>query len=184
MKTGAEYRQSLADGRATYFEGRRIDDLLGHPLLGQSVDLVARGYDRWYAPGEAARNPLMTIPLSADDLRARIPMQHGADIVALVTYQAVMTLTTAAGRIDPALPRYAERIRDYVDGAQRDDIRITECITDAKGDRSLPPRSKTTPTPTRASWIAAATESSSAARSCTSPARRSVTSSWSSQPRR
>jgi 4-hydroxybutyryl-CoA dehydratase/vinylacetyl-CoA-Delta-isomerase len=145
MKTGTEYRQSLNDGRATYFEGRRIDDLLGHPLLGQSVDLVARGYDRWYAPGEAARNPLMTIPRSADDLRARIPMQHGADIVALVTYQAVMTLTTAAGRIDQALPRYADRIRDYVDCAQRDDIRITECITDAKGDRSLPPSKQDDP---------------------------------------
>jgi 4-hydroxybutyryl-CoA dehydratase/vinylacetyl-CoA-Delta-isomerase len=145
MKTGTEYRQSLNDGRATYFEGRRIDDLLGHPLLGQSVDLVARGYDRWYAPGEAARNPLMTIPRSADDLRARIPMQHGADIVALVTYQAVMTLTTAAGRIDQALPRHADRIRDYVDRAQRDDIRITECITDAKGDRSLPPSKQDDP---------------------------------------
>jgi 4-hydroxybutyryl-CoA dehydratase/vinylacetyl-CoA-Delta-isomerase len=145
MMTGAQYRESLHDGRATYFEGRRIDDLVGHPLLGQSVDLVARGYDRWYSPGDAARNPLMTIPRSAEDLRARIPMQHGADIVALVTYQSVMTLTTAAGRIDEAHPLYAERIRDYVERVQEGDIRITECITDAKGDRSLPPSKQDDP---------------------------------------
>jgi 4-hydroxybutyryl-CoA dehydratase/vinylacetyl-CoA-Delta-isomerase len=145
MMTGAQYRESLHDGRATYFEGRRIHDLPGHPLLKQSVDLVARGYDRWYAPGESARNPLMTIPRSADDLRARIPMQHGADIVALVTYQSVMTLTTAAGRIDEAHPRYAERIRDYVERVQEGDIRVTECITDAKGDRSLPPSKQDDP---------------------------------------
>lgn len=139
MKTGAEYKRSLYDGRATYFEGERIEDLPNHALLGQSVELVAKGYDRWFAPGEAARNPLMAIPRSADDLRARIPMQHGADIVALVTYQSVMTLTTAAARIGEAHPHYAERVHDYVAHAQREDLRVAECITDAKGDRSQPP---------------------------------------------
>jgi 4-hydroxybutyryl-CoA dehydratase/vinylacetyl-CoA-Delta-isomerase len=145
MKTGNEYKKTLEDGRATYFEGRRIHDLPNHPLLGQSVELVARGYDRWYTSGAEARNPLMTIPRSADDLRARVPMQHGADIVALVTYQSVMTLTTTAARIGDAHPKYAERIHRYVELAQRDDIRITECITDAKGDRSQPPSKQDDP---------------------------------------
>ena len=145
MKTGSEYKKTLEDGRATYFEGRRIHDLSNHPLLGQSVELVARGYDRWYTSGPEARNPLMTIPRSGDDLRARIPMQHGADIVALVTYQSVMTLTTTAARIGDAHPKYADRIRRYVERAQRDDIRVTECITDAKGDRSQPPSKQDDP---------------------------------------
>ena len=30
MMTGDEYRESLNDGRETYFEGKRIDDLPGH----------------------------------------------------------------------------------------------------------------------------------------------------------
>ena len=34
MLTGAQYKESLDDGRKTYFEGERIDDLVGHPLLG------------------------------------------------------------------------------------------------------------------------------------------------------
>ena len=50
MMTGAQYKTSLDDGRATYFEGRRVDDLPGHPLLGQCVDLVADDYDALYAP--------------------------------------------------------------------------------------------------------------------------------------
>ena len=145
MMNGGQYKQTLHDGRATYFEGRRIEDLAGHPILGQSVDLVASGYDHWFSPGPQARNPLMSIPRSAEELRERIPLQHGADIVALVTYQSIMTMTTAAVRMGKDLPRYAERIRDYVERAQRDDIRITECITDAKGDRSLPPSKQDDP---------------------------------------
>jgi 4-hydroxybutyryl-CoA dehydratase / vinylacetyl-CoA-Delta-isomerase len=145
MKTGSEYKKSLSDGRAVYFEGERIEDLPRHPLLGESVDQVARGYDRWYVPGPEARNPLMAIPRSSDDLRARIPMQHGADIVALVTYQSVMTLTTAAARIGESHPEYAQRIHGYVEAAQREDLRVTECITDAKGDRSLPPSKQDDP---------------------------------------
>ncbi len=65
MMTGDAYRKSLDDGRATYFEGKRVDDLPGHPVLGGSVDVVARNYDRWYAPGpEALLNALP--PLLAD----------------------------------------------------------------------------------------------------------------------
>jgi 4-hydroxybutyryl-CoA dehydratase/vinylacetyl-CoA-Delta-isomerase len=139
MMTGIEYKRSLDDGRATYFEGRRIKDVVEHPILGQSVDIVADGYDRWFLPGPGARNPLMTVARSAEELRARIPLQHGADIVALVTYQSIMTLTTAAARIGASFPKYADRIRRHVERAQREDLRVTECITDAKGDRSLPP---------------------------------------------
>ncbi len=46
MMTGEQYKTSLNDGRATYFEGRRVDDLPGHPILGQCVDVVADNYDR------------------------------------------------------------------------------------------------------------------------------------------
>ncbi|HXW82798.1 MAG TPA: 4-hydroxyphenylacetate 3-hydroxylase N-terminal domain-containing protein [Candidatus Binataceae bacterium] len=145
MLNGEQYKRSLADGRATYFEGDRVDDLPGHPILGQCVDAIARGYDRWYSPEKDARNPLMSIPRSGQELRERIPMQHGADILALVTYQSIMTLTTAAARIGDALPEFADRIRNYVDQAQRADVRMVECITDAKGDRSKPPAQQDDP---------------------------------------
>jgi 4-hydroxybutyryl-CoA dehydratase/vinylacetyl-CoA-Delta-isomerase len=139
MMTGEQYKKSLKDNRETYFEGERVRDIANHPLFGACVDRVAAGYDRWYSPAPDAVSPLMTIPHSSADLKERIPLQHESDIVSAVTYQSIMTLTTAATRIAGELPEYAERIRHYVKGAQKRDIRIVECITDAKGDRSRPP---------------------------------------------
>src|SRR4030095_1813439 len=140
MMTGGQYKDSLKDGRATYFEGRRVDDLPGHPILGVCVENVARGYDRLYRPGAGAVSPLMQIPTSADDLRGHVPLLHEAGLMAHVTYTSIMTLTTAAGRMQDAAAVYLERIGAYVDDVQRRDLRITQCITDAKGDRSHPPK--------------------------------------------
>ena len=138
MKTGDEYRASIRDGRATYFEGKRVDDLEGHPVLGPTVAEVAATYDRFHSTEPGATSPLLAVARSAADLKERIPVLHGADLVANVTYQSIMTLMTAASRMGDC-PTYVERIGAYVDRAQQDDVRIVECITDAKGDRPLPP---------------------------------------------
>src|SRR5713101_9265819 len=139
MMTGEQYRKSLADNRQTFFEGERVRDICSHPLLEHCVARVASGYDRWYSPEPDAVSPLMKIAHSAVELKEKIPLQHESDIVSAVTYQSIMTLTTAATRISESLPQYTERMRRYVQDAQRRDIRIVECITDAKGDRSRPP---------------------------------------------
>ena len=139
MKTGAEYKESLDDGRLTYFEGERIADLVGHPILGQVADLTAEGYDQFYDPAPDATSPLMTVPRSADDLREMIPRLHQAGMMAHVTYTSIQTLTTAAGRMTDTKPEYIENMMSYIDAAQAGDVRITQCITDAKGDRSRPP---------------------------------------------
>ena len=135
MMTSAEYFASLNDGRSIFFEGAHIEDLAGHPILGPAVAVVARCYD--YFHSRNGETPLMAIARSGTDLKARLPLLHHADLVAHVTYQSIMTLTTAAGRIGDA--RYAERVAKFVQYVQDRDLRVTECITDAKGDRSLPP---------------------------------------------
>src|SRR5258708_22680870 len=139
MMTGQQYKKSLDDNRETYFEGERVRDIVNHPLLGECVSRIAEGYDKFYSAEPGAVSPLMKIPRSAAELRDRIPLLLESDIVDNVTYQSIMTLTTAATRIADALPEFAERIRHYVRAAQRSDVRIVECITDAKGDRSRPP---------------------------------------------
>jgi len=138
MLTGEQYRASLDDGRATYFEGERIDDIPNHPILGVACNVAADCYDRFYAPEADARSPLMGTPKSAQELKDRIPLLHNADMLAHVTYSSIMTLITAAGRM-PDMPVYNARIMAYVEEMQAKDLRITQCITDAKGDRSLPP---------------------------------------------
>ncbi len=139
MLTGEQYKDSLNDGRLTYFEGDRIDDLIGHSLLGQTAEFTAASYDKYFNPAPGATSPLLSVPRSAEDLRGLIPMLHDAGMMAHVTSTSIQTLKTAAGRMDGVKPEYIERMNAYIDDAQRLDIRITQCITDAKGDRSRPP---------------------------------------------
>jgi len=137
MMTGAQYRASLDDGRSIFFEGERVKHLPDHPILGPAVDTVARCYDRFHSAAPGAESPLMSVARSAADLKTRLPLLHEADLVAHVTYQSIMTLTTAATRVGDG--RYTERVAAYVAGVRARDLRVTECITDAKGDRGLSP---------------------------------------------
>ncbi len=140
MKTGAEYRESLRDGRETFFEGIQVEDLESVPALAVAIDQVAEGYDKYYSSAPGATNPLMAAPRSSDEMRDRIPLLHEVDLVLNVTYQSLMTVLTAAPKLEQsAAPECYERIQAYAEQALVDDIRITECITDAKGNRSLPP---------------------------------------------
>ena len=61
MMTGEQYKASLDDGRATYFEGQRVQDLPGHPLLGSAADRVADGYD-WLAGQAVEKHRWRVVP--------------------------------------------------------------------------------------------------------------------------
>src|SRR5690606_29232851 len=50
-----------------------------------------------------------------------------------------------AGRIKDTAPQYVEPIHAFIEEAQRRDVRITQCITDAKGNRSRPPSKQDDP---------------------------------------
>jgi 4-hydroxybutyryl-CoA dehydratase / vinylacetyl-CoA-Delta-isomerase len=139
MLTGEQYKDTLDDGRATYFEGERVKDLPGHPVLGQVVQNVADGYDWLAARAVDGVSPLSGVPRTADELRHKVELVHTAGMMAHVNYTSIMTLATAAGRLSTTAPQYVDRINDFVASAQQHDIRVTQCITDAKGDRSLPP---------------------------------------------
>ncbi len=139
LMTGEQYKKSLDDGRATFFEGARVDDLPNHEVLGSSVEMVAQGYDFLAARSTNGESPIMGVPTSPEELRGKVELVHHAGMMAHVTYTSLMTLATAAGRISGTSPQYVERIQAYVDEATKKDLRITQCITDAKGDRSRPP---------------------------------------------
>ena len=58
---------------------------------------------------------------------------------------ATEAVDAAADRIEDKLPENAARIRAYVADAQKRDIRMTQCITDSKGDRSRRPAQQDDP---------------------------------------
>ena len=135
--TGEEYRESLRDGRETFIDGEQVKDITEDERFRVPIDWVARTYDRYHGTGKI--NPMLEPPRTAEDMRERVEMLLGADIMIDVTYQSLMTVLTAAGTVRKTNPEYADRILAYVDEAAERDIRVSECITDAKGDRSLPP---------------------------------------------
>ena len=143
--TADQYRASLDDGRETYFEGEQIANVAADPLLGITVDSAAEGYDRFYDPAPDAVGAFMKIPGSAAELREQVELHETVDLLTHVTYASVMTLLTAADRIEESLPENAQRIRDYVREVQAKDLRITQCITDSKGDRSKRPSTQDDP---------------------------------------
>ena len=80
--TGAEYMQSLRDGRVVYFDGERVPDVTTHPAFRNSVRSIARLYDALHDPKtkDALTCPTDTgsggythkffrVPRSRDDMR-------------------------------------------------------------------------------------------------------------------
>ena len=57
IRTGAQYRDSIRDGRAVYIGGERVRDVTTHPMFKPLVDIRARIYDMQH---EAAHAPVMT----------------------------------------------------------------------------------------------------------------------------
>jgi 4-hydroxyphenylacetate 3-monooxygenase len=51
LMTGAEYLESLRDGRAVYVDGERVADVTRHPAFRTAAQSVARLYDALHAPG-------------------------------------------------------------------------------------------------------------------------------------
>jgi 4-hydroxybutyryl-CoA dehydratase/vinylacetyl-CoA-Delta-isomerase len=137
MMTGAQYRASLTDGRKVFIDGEQVQDLAAHPDLAIPLRLAAEGYDRFFEPGPDAVNPFLLPPTSADGLRGR--GARYVDTLLHTTFTCCMSFQTAAGRIAEDRPQGREAIHAYLAHVRKHDLRLTECITDAKGDRSLPP---------------------------------------------
>lgn len=139
MLTGNEYRESLSDGRAVYLRGGRVADINSVPDFATTLERFARVYDEAHQPGPDAVNPLFTTPRSKEQLQERIGELHSADMMVHLTYQSFMALLTAADRLDDVFPEGSARIREYVESCRARDIRMVQCITDAKGNRALGP---------------------------------------------
>lgn len=145
MMTGVQYKASLDDGRHTYLEGEQVHDIPNHPLLAATADFTALVYDRFYDPDPNTVSPLLDVPRSTDGLRQMLATLNETGLLAHGTSSTIRTLTTVSQRMAEGAPQYLDRIAAYIDHAQRADIRITQCITDAKGDRSKPPSKQDDP---------------------------------------
>ena len=144
LKTRQEYVESLRDGRVTYWDGERIDDITKHPRFRVPIEVAARDY----AHTDARRREVMTytdetggrshrvfqIPRTEEDLSKRIEMMHEMSIVGGVT-GVFMALMSVKDAVAEANPKYAENIERMYRYVRDNDLRAAEVITDPKGDR-------------------------------------------------
>ena len=142
MRTGEQYLAALDDGRCTYFRGRRIARISDDSTLHAMAMNTAAEHDRFYSPEPGATNPLLDAPRSREELRERASVVVTIEETLIATYLALMSMNSAAPKLPP---EYAKRARAYVQDATTRDIRIAQCISDVKGNRSLAPLAQPDP---------------------------------------
>ncbi|MFE2377095.1 4-hydroxyphenylacetate 3-hydroxylase family protein [Streptomyces sp. NPDC059398] len=83
--TGAEYLESIRDGREVWIYGERVDDITTHPAFRNNARMVARLYDALHDPQKNAElvvptdtgstgftHPYYRVPRSSEDLQASV----------------------------------------------------------------------------------------------------------------
>ena len=137
LTTGARIGNSFDARCRVHLDAEPVTNLAEHPILAIPIEQAARSHDYWYAPERDALNPYLAAFTSADDLRSWPDIM--ADMLAGTTFNSLMTLQTAGERIAGVRPQGREAIDQIAASLRRNDLRITECISNANGDRTFPP---------------------------------------------
>src|SRR5579884_347281 len=165
MRTAAEYRASLRDGRVLYFHGERVPDVTVHPVLRVAVDHAALDYEmaedpRYRAlavvprPGGGEMSRYFALPRGADDLVRRMELietatRLGRTIVPLIKEigtDALLALHLVAHEMDERMgTRYLERVRAFHAHCRDGDLAMAVAQTDVKGDRGAGPSEQAHP---------------------------------------
>ncbi len=144
LKTPAEYIESLRDGRITYWDGERIDDITKHPRFKVPIAMTAKDYE-YDSPeyGESRRyktedggygHRIFQVPRSEKDLADRVEMM-GHSAISTLTTGVFMALMSVKDQVAEVNPQYAENIERMYRYCRDHDLRAAEVITDPKGDR-------------------------------------------------
>jgi len=172
MMNGDAYLKSLKEMKTLVFiNGEAVSAYYDHPVMKPAVNALKATYDLASDPGrdpelyellvtdsgltEKKINRFLKIVLSQDDLLARMRLQRammrhtggcfGGRCVAGAVIHALWSVTYEVDRQSGGKTSYHERFRDYMRKAQEEDWAISGNITDAKGDRSLPPHRQADP---------------------------------------
>ncbi|MEM7113505.1 MAG: 4-hydroxyphenylacetate 3-hydroxylase family protein [Chloroflexota bacterium] len=160
IRTGAEYIESIRDGRLVYLNGERVKDVPTHPHFKPLVDIRARMYDMQH---EKEHQELLTYPdaetgeLNTTFYKPPTSQQDWWDkynavnavmndingVVTRVgdeTIGEVWSLYDGQEMLNSVDPRFGENIRNHVQKALVGDPFHVSANTDPKGDRSKKPQ--------------------------------------------
>lgn len=172
MMNGAAYAQSLACMNSVVFiYGKRVESFWRHPVMQPAFNCIRQTYDLACDPAInpalsemiVTHSPLTGEPVSRflhviqsrEDLLARMKMQRslmrhtggcfGGRCVAGAVINALWSVTHEVDLENAGNTEYHERFRSFLKRAQQQDLTVMGNITDAKGDRSLPPHKQVDP---------------------------------------
>lgn len=158
IRTGAQYRDSIRDGRRVYVGGERVKDVTTHPMFKPLVDIRARFYDMQHDPATceimsyadgAERHAIANkLPRTQEDWWAKrratdTLLNEVGGVVTRVgdeTVGEVWSLYDGQDVLAEVDPQFSKNIRDHVAKVLRDDPFHVSANTDPKGDRSKPPQ--------------------------------------------
>ena len=158
IRNGAEYLDSIRDGREVWIDGERVDDVPSHPMLKPLVDIRARIYDMQHDPetrdmmiykeGDEPFSIGLKLPYTRDDWylkRASTDrvMDEVGGVVTRVgdeTVGEMWSLFDGQDVLNEVDPQFSKIIRDHVDRVIAHDPFHVSANTDPKGDRSKAPQ--------------------------------------------
>src|SRR6202166_272631 len=160
IRTGAQYLDSLRDGRQVWINGERVADVTTHPAFQPIASLRARLYDMAHeaqhsaamsyvddASGERCNLALKLPKTQQDwhDKRAYVDAQLNeiGGVVVRVgdeTIGELWSLWDGKAVLDEIDPRFSVNIRRHIDKVLQDDPFHVSANTDPKGDRSKRPQ--------------------------------------------
>jgi 4-hydroxyphenylacetate 3-monooxygenase len=158
IRTGAQYRDSLRDGREIYINGERVADVTTHPMFKPLVDIRARIYDMQH---ESRHREAMTYTRDGEDFAIGLKLPYTQEdwhekrratdavldeiggIVTRVgdeTVGEMWSLYDGQDVLNEVDPRFAVNIKTHIDRAVARDPFHVSANTDPKGDRSKRPQ--------------------------------------------
>jgi aromatic ring hydroxylase len=166
LRDGKQYIESLRDGREVYIHGERVEDVTTHPILRRALDHGAIDYE--LDKQEELRDLFVTrspitgnemrryfeIPKTAEDLLRRRELietatKYGNAIILFmkeIGTDALNALAMITYLMDKKNgTHYSERVANYRNYLQENDLSMAGAITDVKGDRSLLPSEQAMP---------------------------------------
>jgi len=171
MMNGDEYIRSLqAMKTVVYINGQKVRDYYSHPVMKPAVNTLAVTYDLASDPELDSDihalivtesdltggrvNRFLKILQSRKDLLARKKLQRammrytggcfGGRCVAGAVINSLWSVTYEMEKAGCSAP-YHQRFKNYMKMVQEQDLAVSGNITDAKGDRSLPPHRQSDP---------------------------------------
>ncbi len=158
IRTGAQYRDSIRDGREVYINGERVKDVTTHPMFKPLVDIRARIYDMQH---EAQFRHIMSYDHDGETSSVGNKLPHTQQdwwdkrratdtvleeiggIVTRVgdeTVGEMWSLFDGQSVLAEVNPQFADNIRTHIHKVLHNDPFHVSANTDPKGDRSKSPQ--------------------------------------------